>query len=156
MVGLNTKLDPTQTGHDAEKLYTDLHKRIIGQDEAIDQIVNVYQMYLVGMNSPSRPIGNLLFLGPTGSGKTCLAEAMAESLVGDARPSIDEQFRNEFQHKPRHRQPLEWSFDRFGSQPIGPSTSLRSQQGGEQYLGKRPRSVEEKRPKFCHGLNSTG
>src|SRR5229473_2638862 len=88
MTGLNTKLDPTQTGHDAEKLYTDLHKRIIGQDEAIDQIVNVYQMYLVGMNSPSRPIGNLLFLGPTGSGKTCLAEAMAESLVGDARAMI--------------------------------------------------------------------
>ena len=88
MVGLNTKLDPTQTGHDAEKLYTDLHKRIIGQDEAIDQIVNVYQMYLVGMNSPGRPIGNLLFLGPTGSGKTCLAEAMAESLVGDARSMI--------------------------------------------------------------------
>jgi len=86
MAGL--KLDPTQTGHDAEKLYTDLHKRIIGQDEAIAQIVNVYQMYLVGMNSPSRPIGNLLFLGPTGSGKTCLAEAMAESLVGDARAMI--------------------------------------------------------------------
>src|ERR1700756_5181281 len=95
MVGLNTKLDPTQTGHDAEKLYTDLHKRIIGQDEAIDQIVNVYQMYLVGLN---KSLGNLLFLGPTGSGKTCLAEAMAESLVGDVRPSIDEQFRNEFQH----------------------------------------------------------
>ena len=88
MTGLNTKLDPTQTGHDAEKLYADLHKRIIGQDEAIAQIVNVYQMYLVGMNSPSRPIGNLLFLGPTGSGKTCLAEAMAESLVGDARAMI--------------------------------------------------------------------
>ena len=37
MTGLNTKLDPTQTGHDAEKLYADLHKRIIGQDEAIAQ-----------------------------------------------------------------------------------------------------------------------
>src|SRR5229473_2606913 len=86
MVGL--KLDPTQTGRDAEKLYTDLHKRIIGQDEAIAQIVNVYQMHLVGMNSPSRPIGNLLFLGPTGSGKTRLAEATAESLVGDARVLI--------------------------------------------------------------------
>src|SRR5713101_2330695 len=84
MVGLNTKLDPTQTGRDAEKLYTDLHKRIIGQDEAIAQIVNVYQMHLVGMNSPSRPISSLLFLGPTGSGKTRLAEATAESLVGDA------------------------------------------------------------------------
>jgi len=82
MVGL--KLDPTQTGRDAEKLDTDLHKRIIGQDEAIAQIVNVYQMHLVGMNSPSRPISSLLFLGPTGSGKTRLAEATAESLVGDA------------------------------------------------------------------------
>src|SRR5260370_17046651 len=99
MRGLNTKLDPTQTGHDAEKLYADLHKRIIGQDEAIAQIVNVYQMYLVGMNSPSRPIGNLLFLGPTGSGKTCLAEAMAESLVGDARPIINIDSPT-FQHSP--------------------------------------------------------
>src|ERR1700682_1539492 len=85
MVRLNKKLDPTQTGQDAEKLYTDLHKRIVGQEEAIDQIVNIYQMYLAGMNSPCRPIGNFLFLGPTGSGKTRLVEASAESLVGDAR-----------------------------------------------------------------------
>jgi ATP-dependent Clp protease ATP-binding subunit ClpB len=88
MVRLNTKLDPTRTGHDAEKLYTDLHKRIVGQNDAIDQIVNIYQMYLSGMNSPSRPIGNLLFLGPTGSGKTRLVEAAAESLVGDPRAMI--------------------------------------------------------------------
>src|SRR6266436_2236978 len=86
MVGL--KLDPTQTGRDAEKLYTDLHTRIIGQDEAIAQIVNVYQMHLVGMNSPSRPISSLLFLGPTGSGMTRLVEGTAESLVGDARAMV--------------------------------------------------------------------
>jgi ATP-dependent Clp protease ATP-binding subunit ClpB len=88
MVRLNKKLDPTQTGQDAEKLFTDLHKRIIGQNEAIDQIVNIYQMYLAGMNSPCRPIGNFLFLGPTGSGKTRLVEASAESLVGDSRAMI--------------------------------------------------------------------
>jgi ATP-dependent Clp protease ATP-binding subunit ClpB len=88
MVRLNKKLDPTQTGQDAEKLYTDLHKRIVGQEEAIDQIVNIYQMYLAGMNSPCRPIGNFLFLGPTGSGKTRLVEASAESLVGDSRAMI--------------------------------------------------------------------
>jgi ATP-dependent Clp protease ATP-binding subunit ClpB len=88
MVRLNKKLDPTQTGQDAEKLYTDLHKRIIGQNEAIDQIVNIYQMYQAGMNSPCRPIGNFLFLGPTGSGKTRLVEASAESLVGDSRAMI--------------------------------------------------------------------
>jgi len=88
MVRLNKKLDPTQTGQDAEKLCTDLHKRIVGQNEAIDHIVNIYQMYLAGMNGPGRPIGNFLFLGPTGSGKTRLVEATAESLVGDARAMI--------------------------------------------------------------------
>ena len=88
MVRLNKKLDPTQTGQDAEKLNGDLRKRIVGQDQAIDQIVNVYQMYLAGMNSPGRPVGNFLFLGPTGSGKTRLVEATAESLVGDARAMI--------------------------------------------------------------------
>ncbi len=88
MVRLNKRLDPTQTGQDAEKLYTDLHKRIIGQNEAIDHIVNIYQMYLAGMNGPGRPIGNFLFLGPTGSGKTRLVEATAESLIGDARAMI--------------------------------------------------------------------
>src|SRR5712691_3415909 len=88
MVRLNKKLDPTQTGQDAEKLFTDLHKRIVGQDEAIDQIVNIYQMFMAGMNGPGRPIGNFLFLGPTGSGKTRLVESAAESLVGDARAMI--------------------------------------------------------------------
>jgi len=88
MVRLNRKLDPTRTGQDAEKLHTDLHKRIVGQNEAIEQIVNIYQMFLAGMNGPGRPIGNFLFLGPTGSGKTRLVESVAESLVGDARAMI--------------------------------------------------------------------
>jgi ATP-dependent Clp protease ATP-binding subunit ClpB len=88
MVRLSKRLDANQTGREAEKLYTDLHKRIVGQDEAIDQIVNTYQTYLAGMNSPGRPIGNFLFLGPTGSGKTRLVEAVAESLVGDTRAMI--------------------------------------------------------------------
>jgi ATP-dependent Clp protease ATP-binding subunit ClpB len=85
---LNKQLNPGQTGFDAEKLDTDLRKRIVGQDEAIRQIINVYQTHLAGMSSPGRPIGNLLFLGPTGSGKTRLVEATAESLVGDARAVI--------------------------------------------------------------------
>jgi ATP-dependent Clp protease ATP-binding subunit ClpB len=88
MVRLNKKLDPRQTGREADKLYRDLQRRIVGQDEAIDQIVNIYQTYLAGMNSPGRPIGNFLFLGPTGSGKTRLVEATAESMVGDARGMI--------------------------------------------------------------------
>ena len=81
---LNRLLDPTQTGNEAETLESDLRKRIVGQDAAIQQIIDVYQTYLAGMSSPGRPISNLLFLGPTGSGKTRMVEALAESLVGDA------------------------------------------------------------------------
>ena len=85
---LNLQLDPAQTGSQAERLDAELRKRIVGQDEAIQQIVDVYQTHLAGMSSPGRPIGNLLFLGPTGSGKTRLVEALAESLVGDSRSVI--------------------------------------------------------------------
>jgi ATP-dependent Clp protease ATP-binding subunit ClpB len=85
---LNQQLNPMQTGSEAEKLDSDLRKKIVGQDEAIQQIVDVFQTHLAGMSSPGRPIGNLLFLGPTGSGKTRLVEATAESLVGDARAVI--------------------------------------------------------------------
>src|SRR5919109_4635644 len=88
MTRLNRQLDPTFNGHEAKKFDSDLRKRIVGQDEAIDQIVNIYQMYLAGMSSPGRPIGNFLFLGPTGSGKTRMVEATAESLVGDGRAVI--------------------------------------------------------------------
>jgi len=88
MARLNKQLDPGLTGSDAEKLEVDLKKRIVGQDEAIQQIINIYQMNLAGMSSPGRPIGNFLFLGPTGSGKTRLVEATAESLVGDGRAVI--------------------------------------------------------------------
>ena len=88
MVRLNQKLDPTQTGQDAERLHSGLHKRIIGQDEAIEHVVNIYQTYLTGMNSPYRPVGNFLFLGPTGTGKTRMVEATAECLVGDSRAMI--------------------------------------------------------------------
>jgi ATP-dependent Clp protease ATP-binding subunit ClpB len=85
---LNKKLNPSLTGNDAQKLNSDLRKRIVGQEEAVEQIVNIYQMFLSGMTSPGRPIGNFLFLGPTGTGKTRMVEATAESLVGDARAVI--------------------------------------------------------------------
>src|SRR5436189_820790 len=88
MVRLNKVLDPTLTGREAEDLESGLQRKIVGQDEAIEQIVNIYQTHLAGMSSPGRPIGNLLFLGPTGSGKTRLVEATAESLVGDSRAVI--------------------------------------------------------------------
>jgi ATP-dependent Clp protease ATP-binding subunit ClpA len=97
MFRLSKRLDPSLTGNEAMKLHTDLVNRIVGQDEAIDQIVSVYQTYLAGMSSPGRPIGNLLFLGPTGTGKTRLVEATAESLLGDARAVIKVDCA-EFQH----------------------------------------------------------
>src|SRR5258708_36101915 len=85
---LNQQLNPTQTGTEAERLDGDLRKRIVGQDEAIEQIISVYQTHLAGMSSPGRPIGNLLFLGPTGSGKTRLVKATAQSLVRDSHAVI--------------------------------------------------------------------
>jgi ATP-dependent Clp protease ATP-binding subunit ClpB len=88
MVRLNKVLDPTLTGRDAVELEASLRRKIVGQDEAIEQIVNIYQTFLAGMTSPGRPIGNFLFLGPTGSGKTRLVEAAAETLAGDARAVI--------------------------------------------------------------------
>jgi ATP-dependent Clp protease ATP-binding subunit ClpA len=85
---MSRQLDPTLTGNDAVKLESDLRKRLVGQDEAVDQIVNIYQTFLAGMSSPGRPIGNFLFLGPTGSGKTRMVEATAESLLGDMRAVV--------------------------------------------------------------------
>lgn len=75
-------------GREAESLQAQLRKRIIGQDEAIRQVVDVYQTFLAGLAGPGRPIGSFLLLGPTGSGKTRTVEAVAESLVGDARAVI--------------------------------------------------------------------
>ena len=88
MLRVSVPLDPTKTGRDAEGLETNLRKLIVGQDEAVEQIVNIYQMHLTGMSAPGRPIGNFLFLGPTGSGKTRIVEATAESLVNNARAVI--------------------------------------------------------------------
>ena len=85
---MNKQLDPTLTGTEAVRLDAELRRRIVGQDEAVDQIVNIYQTFLAGMSTPGRPIGNFLFLGPTGSGKTRLVEATAESLVGDMRAVV--------------------------------------------------------------------
>jgi ATP-dependent Clp protease ATP-binding subunit ClpA len=88
MTLLNELLNATQTGPEAEQLGESLRERIVGQEEAIGEIVDVYQTYLTGMHSPGRPIGNFLFLGPTGTGKTRLVEAVAESLVGDAHAVV--------------------------------------------------------------------
>ena len=88
MSRVNVALDPSKTGGEAALLEQNLRKLIVGQDEAINQIVNIYQMYLTGMNPPGRPIGNFLFLGPTGSGKTRTVEATAEALLKHSKAVI--------------------------------------------------------------------
>src|SRR6201997_4322877 len=85
---LATVLDPNRRSNDAGEFETALRRRIVGQDQAVEKVVEIYQMFLAGLNPPGRPVGNLLFLGPTGSGKTRVVESMAESLFGDSRACI--------------------------------------------------------------------
>src|SRR6202142_4480147 len=84
----STVLDPSRRSSDARDFEAGLRRKIVGQDAAVEKVVEIYQMFLAGLNAPNRPVGNLLFLGPTGSGKTRVVEAMAESLFGDARACI--------------------------------------------------------------------
>ena len=86
--GLNATLDPTRRSSDALDFDAALRRKIVGQDQAVEKVAELYQMFLAGLNPPGRPVGNLLFLGPTGSGKTRVVEAMAESLFGDAHACI--------------------------------------------------------------------
>jgi ATP-dependent Clp protease ATP-binding subunit ClpA len=86
--GLNTALDPNRRSSDAQEFDATLRRKIVGQDAAVEKVTEIYQMFLAGLNPPGRPVGNLLFLGPTGSGKTRVVEAMAEALFGDPRAVI--------------------------------------------------------------------
>src|ERR1035438_3737570 len=80
---LSEILDPNKRGREAEGLETRLRQLVIGQDDAITQIAEAYQAFLTGMSPAGRPVGNFLFLGPTGSGKTRVVEATAEALRKD-------------------------------------------------------------------------
>jgi len=83
-----TLLDPSKTGRQAEYLEDQLHQFVVGQEEAIHEIVRSYQTHLAGLSPAGRPIGNFLFLGPTGSGKTRIVEATAECLLKNSRAVI--------------------------------------------------------------------
>jgi ATP-dependent Clp protease ATP-binding subunit ClpB len=90
-------LEPGRRHSEVEAFEAKLRAKIVGQDEAVSQIVNIYETVVAGMTIPGRPIANLLFLGPTGSGKTRIIEAAAEILFGnpDALVKVD---CAEFQH----------------------------------------------------------
>ena len=66
-------------------LEDDLHKRIVGQDEAVSAVARAIRRARAGLNAPDKPIGSFIFVGPTGVGKTDLSKALAESLFGDER-----------------------------------------------------------------------
>ena len=72
-------------------LESDLHKRVIGQEEAVSAVARAVRRSRVGLKDPNRPIGSFLFLGPTGVGKTELAKALAETVFGreDAMIRVD-------------------------------------------------------------------
>src|SRR5499425_355792 len=74
-----------------------LREKVVGQEEAVQALVDIYQVFCAGLHCPGRPVGNLLFLGPTGSGKTRTVEAAAEILFGDSRAVIKVDCA-EFQH----------------------------------------------------------
>src|SRR5580692_2657642 len=91
------KLDPTRHSFESREFESALKRRIVGQEEGVRALVDLYQVFCAGMSSTGRPVGNLLFLGPTGSGKTRIVEAAAEILFGDPRALLKVDCA-EFQH----------------------------------------------------------
>ena len=81
-------LDPDQKSPRAQDFEERLYARIVGQERAVRRMSGLYQIFLAGMNPPNRPIGTMLFHGPTGSGKTRVIEAAAEVLFGDANAIV--------------------------------------------------------------------
>jgi ATP-dependent Clp protease ATP-binding subunit ClpA len=81
-------MDPNKTGRQAEGLEGQLRRCIVGQDEAVHEIVRAYQTNVAGLSPVGRPVANFLFLGPTGSGKTRIVEAVAEFLLNTPRAVI--------------------------------------------------------------------
>jgi ATP-dependent Clp protease ATP-binding subunit ClpB len=91
------ELDTRQRSSASRHFEDALRQKIVGQDEAVQALVELHQVFCAGLRSPGRPVGNLLFLGPTGSGKTRIVEAAAEILFGDNRAVIKVDCA-EFQH----------------------------------------------------------
>ena len=91
------RLDPLRQG-DASRVFEGrLREKLVGQDEAVQAVVDLYRVFCAGLQARGRPVGNLLFLGPTGTGKTRIVEVAAEVLFGDPRAVIKVDCA-EFQH----------------------------------------------------------
>src|ERR1700685_2317337 len=92
-----TILDPSQNSPEVREFEKGLRQRVVGQDRAVRRLARVYQVFRAGLSTPGRPVVNLLFLGPTGSGKTRLVEDNAEVLFYKTRAFIKVDCA-EFQH----------------------------------------------------------
>src|SRR5258708_26563235 len=95
--GQRKELDTRKRSSTSRYFEKALGRRVVGQEEGVQALVDLYQVFCAGLSSPGRPVGNLLFLGPTGSGKTRIVEAAVEILFGDARALIKVDCA-EFQH----------------------------------------------------------
>src|SRR6201987_585876 len=82
------ELDPGLRSSTSRHFEDALREKIVGQNEAVQALVELHQVFCAGLRSPGRPVGNLLFRGPTGSDKTRIVEAAAEILFGDSRTVI--------------------------------------------------------------------
>jgi len=96
-LGTAVRLDPLRQGEESREFEGHLREKIVGQDEAIHAVADLYRVFCAGLQARGRPVGNLLFLGPTGTGKTRIVEVAAEVLFGDPRAVIKVDC-GEFQH----------------------------------------------------------
>lgn len=86
--GTQLQLDLTKTSESAQSLTNTFAKRVVGQRKATEVLVDLLEAYQAGFNQPQHPAGNVLFLGPTGSGKTHVVETFAKGLFGDSRAML--------------------------------------------------------------------
>ena len=85
---ITQSLTPDHLGPEVEQMRLALGDRVIGQENAVEAVLQAFQIYHSGLASSDRPLGSFLFLGPTGTGKTNLVEALAESCFGDRRAML--------------------------------------------------------------------
>ena len=76
-----SRLDPNLRSRELRDFERTLRRKIVGQDKAVQAVAELYQVFRAGLSAPGRPVGNLLFLGPTGAGKTRVVEAAGLPLA---------------------------------------------------------------------------
>jgi len=91
------RLNPDLNNEEVFELANQLSKKVVGQDRAVHKVAEIYQVFQAGLSNPAKPLGNLLLLGPTGTGKTYLVESAAEILFEDSQAFLKVDCA-EFQH----------------------------------------------------------